>query len=250
MNGIVRGLFSNPYSAKGYHCKLLISRLLSILVTLEDWLNSDSMAQFNNCQASCCHRSSLKSSPSNGTIFSQIKFSSDPARNFAKHSPTFRYVSCFVNCSMQNSGGSALSAQESSNDIVFACTHCSASFVVDSAAAGLTLDCQKCGKADHRSESGSRSRRGKLRQDFRSAASTQRERIAAHGDYRLYQPAQYPASPLATSSSDPEGAPAKTPNGARGDFWISAPRHPKSGRSTRWQPNKIKHTPSAAPSSG
>lgn len=47
---------------------------------------------------------------------------------------------------MQNTGGSALSARESSNDIVFACTHCSASFVVDSAAAGLTLDCQKCGK--------------------------------------------------------------------------------------------------------
>lgn len=47
---------------------------------------------------------------------------------------------------MQNTGGSALSAQESSNDIVFACTHCSASFVVDAAAAGLTLDCQKCGK--------------------------------------------------------------------------------------------------------
>ena len=47
---------------------------------------------------------------------------------------------------MQNVGSSALSAQESSNDIVFACTHCSASFVVDAAAAGLTLDCQKCGK--------------------------------------------------------------------------------------------------------
>ena len=47
---------------------------------------------------------------------------------------------------MQQTGGSTLSAQESSSDIVFACTHCSASFVVDSAAAGMTLDCQKCGK--------------------------------------------------------------------------------------------------------
>jgi len=47
---------------------------------------------------------------------------------------------------MQDTGGSALSVQESSNDIVFACAHCSASFVVDSAAAGLMLDCQKCGK--------------------------------------------------------------------------------------------------------
>ena len=31
-------------------------------------------------------------------------------------------------------------------DIVFACAHCSTSFVVDAAAAGVTLDCQKCGK--------------------------------------------------------------------------------------------------------
>lgn len=47
---------------------------------------------------------------------------------------------------MQQTSGSAFSAQESSSDIIFACTHCSASFVVDSAAAGLTLNCQKCGK--------------------------------------------------------------------------------------------------------
>ena len=31
-------------------------------------------------------------------------------------------------------------------DIVFACAHCATSFVVDAAAAGMTLDCQKCGK--------------------------------------------------------------------------------------------------------
>jgi hypothetical protein len=48
--------------------------------------------------------------------------------------------------SMQETGGSILSPQEASSDIIFACTHCSASFVVDAAAAGLTLDCQKCGK--------------------------------------------------------------------------------------------------------
>jgi TolA-binding protein len=71
---------------------------------------------------------------------------SDSPQNSPKTSTTFRYVSCFVNRSMQNVGSSALSTQESSNDIVFACTHCSASFVVDAAAAGLTLDCQKCGK--------------------------------------------------------------------------------------------------------
>ena len=36
--------------------------------------------------------------------------------------------------------------QAPSSDIVFACSHCSTSFVVDAAAAGMTLDCQKCGK--------------------------------------------------------------------------------------------------------
>ena len=36
--------------------------------------------------------------------------------------------------------------QTASQDIVFACASCSTSFVVDAAAAGMTLDCQKCGK--------------------------------------------------------------------------------------------------------
>ena len=31
------------------------------------------------------------------------------------------------------------------NDIIFSCSHCSTSFVVDSAAAGRTWNCQKCG---------------------------------------------------------------------------------------------------------
>lgn len=31
-------------------------------------------------------------------------------------------------------------------DIVFACSHCGTSFVVDAAAAGVTLQCQKCGQ--------------------------------------------------------------------------------------------------------
>jgi transcription elongation factor Elf1 len=47
---------------------------------------------------------------------------------------------------MQPAGGSTLSPQKSSSDIIFACIHCAASFVVDSAAAGMTLNCQKCGK--------------------------------------------------------------------------------------------------------
>jgi len=36
--------------------------------------------------------------------------------------------------------------QTTSPDIVFACGHCSTSLVVDAAAAGMTLKCQKCGK--------------------------------------------------------------------------------------------------------
>jgi transcription elongation factor Elf1 len=31
-------------------------------------------------------------------------------------------------------------------DITFACVHCSSPLVVDAAAEGMTLDCQKCGK--------------------------------------------------------------------------------------------------------
>ena len=36
--------------------------------------------------------------------------------------------------------------ETSSQDIVFACTHCATSYVVDAAAAGVTLQCQRCGK--------------------------------------------------------------------------------------------------------
>lgn len=36
--------------------------------------------------------------------------------------------------------------QTSSTDIVFACTHCATSYVVDAAAAGVTLQCQRCGQ--------------------------------------------------------------------------------------------------------
>jgi TolA-binding protein len=47
---------------------------------------------------------------------------------------------------MQQASGSTTSIPAPSSDIVFACTHCSTSFVVDAAAAGMILDCQKCGK--------------------------------------------------------------------------------------------------------
>jgi predicted Zn finger-like uncharacterized protein len=46
----------------------------------------------------------------------------------------------------QSRGVAAPAPQPSSNDIVFACTHCATSFVVDAAAAGLTVQCQSCGK--------------------------------------------------------------------------------------------------------
>jgi transcription elongation factor Elf1 len=47
---------------------------------------------------------------------------------------------------MQQTGGSTTSIPAPSSDIIFACSHCSTSFVVDAAAAGMTLDCQNCGK--------------------------------------------------------------------------------------------------------
>jgi transcription elongation factor Elf1 len=47
---------------------------------------------------------------------------------------------------MQPAAGSTTSVQAPSTDIVFACSHCATSFVVDKAAAGMTLNCQKCGK--------------------------------------------------------------------------------------------------------
>ena len=43
-------------------------------------------------------------------------------------------------------GPATTPVQTPTNDIVFACSSCSTSFVVDAAAAGMTLDCQKCGK--------------------------------------------------------------------------------------------------------
>ncbi|MFN2507265.1 MAG: hypothetical protein ABR589_00645 [Chthoniobacterales bacterium] len=48
---------------------------------------------------------------------------------------------------MQSSGDTATDNRpDGSSDIVFACTHCATSFVVDAAAAGLTLPCQRCGQ--------------------------------------------------------------------------------------------------------
>ena len=47
---------------------------------------------------------------------------------------------------MQQSRGGTAPAPQPSSDIVFACTHCATSFVVDAAAAGLAVECQSCGK--------------------------------------------------------------------------------------------------------
>jgi len=47
----------------------------------------------------------------------------------------------------QSRGATAPAPQTESADIVFACSHCSTSFVVDAAAAGLAVDCQRCGKS-------------------------------------------------------------------------------------------------------
>jgi DNA-directed RNA polymerase subunit M/transcription elongation factor TFIIS len=43
---------------------------------------------------------------------------------------------------MENKG----SAVVSPNDITFACSNCASALVVDAAAAGMILDCQRCGK--------------------------------------------------------------------------------------------------------
>ena len=47
---------------------------------------------------------------------------------------------------MQSAGGPTISTQALSSDIVFACSHCSTSLVVDAAAAGLAVNCQNCDK--------------------------------------------------------------------------------------------------------
>ncbi len=47
---------------------------------------------------------------------------------------------------MESSATTAAPDQAVANDIVFACIHCAAAFVVDAAAAGVTLACQNCGQ--------------------------------------------------------------------------------------------------------
>ena len=43
---------------------------------------------------------------------------------------------------MENQG----TAVATPNDITFACSHCASALVVDAAAAGMILDCQRCGR--------------------------------------------------------------------------------------------------------
>ena len=47
---------------------------------------------------------------------------------------------------MESAGGSTITTPAPGGDIVFACAHCATSFVVDAAAAGMTLTCEKCRK--------------------------------------------------------------------------------------------------------
>lgn len=47
---------------------------------------------------------------------------------------------------MQPAGGSTTLIQAPISDIIFACAHCLTSFVVDAAAAGMTLTCENCRK--------------------------------------------------------------------------------------------------------
>lgn len=47
---------------------------------------------------------------------------------------------------MQNGSDTTAPPAPPQGDIVFACVHCATSFVVDGAAAGVTLPCQNCGQ--------------------------------------------------------------------------------------------------------
>jgi predicted Zn finger-like uncharacterized protein len=47
---------------------------------------------------------------------------------------------------MQATGAPNISTVAPSSDIVFACSNCGTSYVVDAAAAGMTVNCQKCTK--------------------------------------------------------------------------------------------------------
>lgn len=95
-------------------------------------------------RAPACHTLMTRKSAERSALLSGNSATTHQFSN--KYSTLFRYVFCSRKCPMQQTSGSPLPAQEASNDIIFACAHCSASFVVDAAAAGLTLDCQQCGK--------------------------------------------------------------------------------------------------------
>lgn len=56
------------------------------------------------------------------------------------------YVSCLNSRPMQPTGATNISTVAPSSDIVFACSNCATSYVVDAAAAGMTVNCQQCGK--------------------------------------------------------------------------------------------------------
>ena len=133
-----------------------------------------------------------------------------PSLHRPKDSPAPGMSSVLRYVPMQQTGGSTLSAPKSATDTTFVCSNCSATFVVNSAAAGMTVNCQKCGHPNTVPHPHPRSGHGKLDQGPRSTKPTQRERIPAHGNNWLYQPAQYPAPPLAAPSSNLEATPGKT----------------------------------------
>src|SRR5881628_2805520 len=60
--------------------------------------------------------------------------------------PRFRGICSAKSLSMPSASEPSTSMPMPGTDIVFACSHCATSFVVDGAAAGVTLQCQKCGK--------------------------------------------------------------------------------------------------------
>lgn len=53
----------------------------------------------------------------------------------------FGHFNCYKDTRMENQGAVAIATE-----ITFHCGHCNSPLVTDSAAAGMTLDCRKCGK--------------------------------------------------------------------------------------------------------
>ncbi len=81
-----------------------------------------------------------------GEMRHRVTFRHTLARLPVTRTTVARYVSCYFIRSMKPSRGGTADAAEPAGEILFACAHCAAQFLVDAAAAGATLNCESCGK--------------------------------------------------------------------------------------------------------